>query len=86
MVLPSGLPETVIGKLPAGVAAAVAIVRVVEQVGLQEVTEKLAVAPLGSPDTKKDTGWVTPAVRVAVMVVAPEAPAVTVTPPELLSE
>ena len=81
-----GLPVTVMGKLPVGVAAAVVMVTIVEHVGLQEATEKVAEAPLGSPDTAKLTACVAPARSVAVMVDVPEAPAVTVTPPELLSE
>ena len=76
---------TVIAKVPVGVVATVVMVRVVEQVGLQEATEKLAEAPLGSPDAEKDTLCVAPAVSVAVMVLAPEAPWVTVMPPELVS-
>ena len=80
------LPVTVIEKVPVGVVAAVLMVKVVEHVGLQEVSEKLAEAPLGNPDAEKDTLCVVPAVSVAVMVLAPEPPWVTVTPPELLSE
>ena len=86
MVRLRGLPVTVIEKVPVGVAAAVVMVRVVEHVGLHEPTEKLAEAPLGSPDTEKDTLWVAPDVSVAVMVEVPEAPWVTVTPPEFVSE
>jgi hypothetical protein len=69
-----GLPVTVTAKVPVGVVVAVVMVRVDEQVGLQEVTERFADAPLGRPDTEKDTACVWPAVRVAVMVVAPEVP------------
>src|SRR5882724_7844990 len=86
VVRPRGLPVTVMGKVPAAVAAVVVMVSVVAQVGLQDPSDKAAVAPLGRPDTEKDTAWVWPAVNVAVMVVAPEAPAITVTPPELASE
>ena len=82
VVLPTGLPVMVIGKVPAGVENEVAMVRVVEQVGLQEAIENPA--PLGSPDTEKLTACVEPASSVAVMVVAPGAPpAVTVTLPGL---
>jgi hypothetical protein len=86
VVLPRGLPVTVIAKVPVSVVVAVVMVRVDDQVGLHEVTEKAAVAPLGRPDTEKATACVRSEVRVAVMVVAPEAPWVTVMPPELLSE
>jgi hypothetical protein len=72
--------------VPAGVVADVVMVSVVEQVGLQEASEKLADAPLGSPDTVKPTGCVLPDASLAVMVLAPEPPAVTVMPPELVSE
>jgi hypothetical protein len=72
----------VIVKAPVGVEADVVRVSTVEHVGLQEATEKFAVTPLGSPDTEKNTGCVWPLVSVAVIVVAPEPPAVTVTPPE----
>ena len=73
---------TVIENVPVGVVAAVVMVRVVEHVGLHEPTEKLAEAPLGSPDAEKDTLCVAPDVSVAVIVVAPDAPCVAVTPPE----
>ena len=50
--------DTVIGTVPRAVDPVVAMVRVTEQEGLvwfagsaHEVGEKLAVAPLGSPDT-----------------------------------
>ena len=87
VVLPRGLPVTVIVEVPGAVEAAAVMVSVVEQVGLQEGGEKLGVAPLGSPDTAKLTGCVEPASSVAVMVVAPDAPpAVTVTLPEFVSE
>jgi hypothetical protein len=47
-----------------------------------------AVAPSGSPATvlgANDTLCVEPAVKVTVIVVDPDAPAVTVIPPELAS-
>ena len=80
VVRPRGLPVTVIGNVPVGVAAAVVMVSVLLQVGLQEAAEKFATAPLGSPDTAKLTDWVAPVSSVAVMVVDPDAPpAVTTT-------
>jgi hypothetical protein len=46
---------TVIVELPAGVELLVLMVSVEEQLGLQLVEEKEAVAPEGSPDTEKET-------------------------------
>ena len=86
VVLPRGLPVTVIVKVPGVVEVTVVMVSVVVQVGLQEGCENVAVAPLGSPDAEKPTGCVEPASSVAVMVVAPDAPRATVTPPEFASE
>ena len=43
-------------EVPVGVVAEVAMVKVVEQVGLQLVGEKEGVAPKGSPETEKLTG------------------------------
>jgi hypothetical protein len=74
VVLPSGLPVTVIVEEPAAAVAAAVRVRVVEQVGLQEAAEKFAVTPPGSPVTAKLTDWVEPVSSVAVMVVEPGAP------------
>jgi hypothetical protein len=82
---PPVVPVTVINDVPPGVDANVEIVRVVEHVGLHGLAENTDVAPLGSPDALKDTGCVEPADRVAVMVVVPEAPAVSVTLPEFVS-
>src|SRR5262245_54026063 len=90
VVRPRGLPVTVIAKVPAGVAAEVVMVSVVEQVGLQEVGVNAIVVPLGSPEpvklteAVKLTGCVKPACSVAVVVLAPDAPAVTITPPEFV--
>ena len=47
---------TVIGKVPAGVDAVVAMVSTEEQLGLHDGTEKFAVAPEGSPETLKEAG------------------------------
>ncbi len=80
----SGVPVTVIRKVPVGVDALVAIVRVGEQVGEQDDGVKVGVAPLGRPAALKLTAWVLPAVRLAVIVLEPEVPWVTVMFPELL--
>ena len=44
------------GYVPEGVEPKVAMVKVVEHVGLQLVGEKEAVAPEGSPEAEKETG------------------------------
>ena len=79
------MPVTVMTEVPMGVDAVVLIVSVVEQVGLQLVWLKAAVAPLGSPEAEKFTVCVGLPVRVAVIIVLPEAPGVTVTSPEFPS-
>mgnify|MGYP001606223662 CR=1 FL=1 len=52
---PVAVPVTVIVYVPAGVEAPAEIVSVVEQLGLQEVGEKIAAAPVGSPEAEKET-------------------------------
>ena len=52
---PPPLPVTVMGKVPVGVRLVVTIDRVDEQVGPQEAVERTELAPLGSPETEKDT-------------------------------
>jgi hypothetical protein len=86
LVKPPPADVTVIGKLPAGVDPLVLMVSVEEQVGLQEAEEKDLVAPEGSPETLKETSWPLPELRVAVMLLDDEEPAVTETLPELASE
>jgi hypothetical protein len=89
VVLLSGLPVTVIGNVPVGVAPVVLIVSWLEHVGVHAPGLNPAVAPLGSPETKKETLWVEPAVRVAVIVLEPEPPkrleTFTVMSPEFVS-
>jgi hypothetical protein len=53
---------------PVGVVDWVEIFNVVEQFGLQEVCEKVPVAPEGRPDTEKVAAWVLPEMSVAVML------------------
>lgn len=53
------------------------IVKVLEQVGLQEVDEKSEVMPPGKPMVENETDWVFPPVLVAVMVVLTELPCTT---------
>src|SRR6266481_6543478 len=66
-VTPPPLDVTVIGKLPVGVDRVVLSVSVEEQVGLQEAEEKAPVAPEGSPETVKETVWLLPELRFAVI-------------------
>jgi hypothetical protein len=77
-------PFTEIVLVPVGVLAAVLIVNVTEQVGLQEFWEKLEVALAGKPLAVNPTAWVEPAMSVAVIVFDPEFPWLTVILPELL--
>src|SRR6266545_7156992 len=58
---------TVTEKLPAGVDPLVAIVRTVEQEGLQDVVEKEAVDPEGRPAPEKETDWLLAELRLAVI-------------------
>jgi hypothetical protein len=60
LVTPPPADVTVIGKLPAGVDPVVTMLNTVEHDGLQEVEEKDPVAPAGSTDTLKETGWLLP--------------------------
>ena len=63
----SGVPVTVRGKVPVGVEALVAIVRVLEQGGLHGLRLKVAAAPGGSPEAARVTACVVPVRRVAVI-------------------
>src|SRR5213080_4657166 len=74
---PPPSPVTVMVEEPMGVEAEVVRVRVVEQVGVQEMAEKEAVAPLGRPAAEKETDCEVPETRVAVMVFVTEEPRVT---------
>ena len=62
------------------------IVKTVEHVGLQDVDEKEAVAPEGNPEAEKETGCVEPEVKLALIELVTEEPAVTELLPELASE
>ena len=83
LVTPPPVAETVIGKLPIGVDPLVLTVNTVEQDGLQEVEEKDAVAPEGSPETLKETARETPDTKVVLIVSVSEDPAFTDRSPEL---
>jgi hypothetical protein len=74
------VPVTVIVEVLAVAAADAVRVTVVEQVGLQDGVENVAVTPAGSGDREKVTACVALVSSVAVTVVVPDAPpAVTVT-------
>jgi hypothetical protein len=79
VVRPSGVPVTVIGYVPAGVALVVAMVSVLAHVGVHGLfVMVLTVAPVGSADvTLRVTAWELPPSRVRVIVVEPDPPAVT---------
>ncbi len=86
LVTPPPVAVTVTEKSPAGVDPLVAIVRTVEQEGLQDVVEKEAVAPEGRPEAEKETDWLLPELRLAVIEFEAEEPALAETSPELVSE
>jgi hypothetical protein len=83
VVFPSGLPVTVIVYVPVGVEALVAMVSVLEQVGVQGLLLKLAVAPGGRPEALRLTACDVPDTNVRVIVFDPDPPCVTVMLPEL---
>src|SRR2546430_17445631 len=60
-----------------GLVAVGGRVRVVEQVGVQEVAEKEGEGPLGGLEAEKETDCEVPETRVAVMVFVTEEPRVT---------
>src|SRR5258706_1185089 len=65
LVTPPPLALTMTVELPAGVALAVLMVIVEEQVGLHEAAEKDPIAPDGNPDTVNATVWLLPTANVA---------------------
>lgn len=72
-------PVRAMVKFPVGVAPVVVIVIVVEQEvdGVQEVGEKAAVTPAGSPVTsegEKETAWAVPDILLTVIVFETELP------------
>ena len=56
LVIPPPVPVTVMVEVPAGVEAAVEIVRVVEQVGEHVSGENDAVASVGNPEVTPESG------------------------------
>ena len=86
LVTPPPVPVAVIVYVPAGVEAEVAMVSRLEQVGLQVVCEKEALAAEGNPDAERETGSGDPETRLAVMVLVAEDPWVADRLIELASE
>jgi hypothetical protein len=82
---PETTPLMTIVEVPTGVVGAVKMVRVVEQGGEQDVGEKIALAPAGSPDTLNGTSFVTPDVSTTVIVFHTDEPPATVRLPALAS-
>lgn len=80
------VPVTVIAVEPVGVLPAVLTVRGELPVGVTGFVPKLHEAPVGRPLQDRDTAWVVPLSKVAVIVFVPKPPCVTVIPPELLNE
>ena len=73
-LLPPPAALMVSGNVPVGTVPVLGRVKVVEQVTVQVVVEKVAVTLLGMPDTEKDTLWAEPEVSVAVIVALPDCP------------
>ena len=61
------VPVTVTVYVPAGVEAAVLIVKVDEQLGTHDAEEKDEVAPVGKPETEKKVDCDVPETRVAII-------------------
>jgi hypothetical protein len=76
------LAVTVIGNVPVGVAADVAIASVLVQAGVQLGALKVAVAPPGKPDAAKATLCAVPLTSVALITLPPPAPRISEMPPD----
>ena len=83
---PPSLPVTPIGNVPVGVELLVDIVRVEEQVGLQDTLEKDELTPLGNPDTEKEIGLPLPDLSAALITFCAEDPFWVALSPVLESE
>ncbi len=86
LILLLGEAVTVMVEAASGVVLDVEIVITVEQPGLQDELENEAEAPAGKPVAEKETAWVAPLVRPALMVVLAELPCPTEILPELDKE
>ena len=80
------VPVTVIVAVPTVADDDAVNVNVVEQAGLHDVGENVAVTPEGNPDTEYDTDCVVPLTRLAVIVFVIEYPCVTALFPEFKRE
>ncbi len=59
------------------------MLRVVEQAGLHDAVDSEARLPVGKPETLKETAWVAPELKDALIELETEEPAVTEILPEL---
>jgi hypothetical protein len=80
-VCPPPEPVTVIVYAPTGVEGEVVTVNTLAPVGVTLETPKPPEAPDGKPLADNETGTAVPPVSVNVIVLEPEPPATTVTPP-----
>src|SRR5437867_13326711 len=87
VVVPIGPPVTLIWNVPVGVEEAVETVSTLDPEGVIEGGLNEQDAAVGRVDVTHDrfTGWAEPPVRVKVIVVVPELPAVTLMLPEFES-
>ena len=65
--MPPAFPVTAMGNVPAGVELLVITDKVEEHDRPQDEFEKDAFAPLGSPETKNETGWLLPDFKTALI-------------------
>jgi hypothetical protein len=86
LVIPPPLAVTAIGKLPVGIELVVLIFNALEQLGLQLADAREASAPLGNPETEKETGWLEPDVKLVLIELETEDPALMLLLPELERE
>jgi hypothetical protein len=86
LVTPPPDAVTVTVEVPAGVEPLVLMVSVEEQLGLQLLGEKEAVAPEGNPEAENVSGCLFPETNVALMALVTEDPATIDLFPELASE
>lgn len=86
LVLLPGEAVTIMVEAAIGVVLDVEIVTIIEQPGLQDELENEAVAPAGKPLAEKETTWVAPLVKPALMVALAELPCPAEILPELAKE
>jgi hypothetical protein len=84
-VVPPLMPVTVIVKDPVGVEEVVVIVRTDVKVGMPDEGLKEHEAPAGNPLVhERETCWAAPLRIMAVMMLEPEEPSVTIIPQALI--